>query len=384
MKIKSKNSSQTKLSHITEKLRHELSQGKFKTHDLFFGQEEVLKNFEVSLHTARGALGQLENEGLIYRIKGKGAFVAPQPRRKKILIVLPSSAPLEPNIHEIDQILFAFTCTQFLGKGKEEYVFEIVNTLDISKSPNDLIYLYPGIKGLLFMRCYSVLVELEASLKAQGLQYLFYGSSAYFDVANRDGVPISRRINDEEKIVSLALSYLKKAGHRHIVCLHGVNQLNKVINSRVHYYQLEMQALKTTAMTLPFSLDQTKNESSFAEILNLPNRPTAFFCTSDNEALAFINACLAKGYRIPEDFSVIGINDSPFSAYAAVPLTTVRLPIGEDAKVCLTELIGACEAAALQSEVSKKTELKAPKTPSITHSNISIVERSSVLNLKLG
>ena len=46
-------------------------------------------------------------------------------------------------------------------------------------------------------------------------------------------------------------------------------------------------------------------------------------------AIGAINACIDMGYRVPEDISVIGFDDMPYSKYLIPELTTVRKPTSE-------------------------------------------------------
>ncbi|WP_299811742.1 LacI family DNA-binding transcriptional regulator [uncultured Roseibium sp.] len=62
--------------------------------------------------------------------------------------------------------------------------------------------------------------------------------------------------------------------------------------------------------------------------------PTAFFCFNDNTAIGVISALQLRGYRVPEDFSVLGFDDIPFANNFTPGLTTIRQPrhhIGEKA-----------------------------------------------------
>ena len=78
------------------------------------------------------------------------------------------------------------------------------------------------------------------------------------------------------------------------------------------------------------------------QILNLKNIPTAVFCLNDDMALGAINAVYENGLKVPEDISIVGFDDSVFSAYITPALTTVRraaeLMSREGAK-CLLNLI---------------------------------------------
>jgi LacI family transcriptional regulator, repressor for deo operon, udp, cdd, tsx, nupC, and nupG len=54
--------------------------------------------------------------------------------------------------------------------------------------------------------------------------------------------------------------------------------------------------------------------------------PTVIFCGSDLIAMGAMNALEEAGIRIPEDVSVVGIDDISFAFLARPPLTTIRVP----------------------------------------------------------
>ncbi len=67
-----------------------------------------------------------------------------------------------------------------------------------------------------------------------------------------------------------------------------------------------------------------------AELLALPDRPTAIFAASDTQAFGAIEAARALGIRVPEELSVIGFDDIEVASY--VGLTTVRQPLFESGR----------------------------------------------------
>jgi DNA-binding LacI/PurR family transcriptional regulator len=67
-----------------------------------------------------------------------------------------------------------------------------------------------------------------------------------------------------------------------------------------------------------------------AELLSLPERPTAIFAASDTQALGALEAARALGIRVPEELSVVGFDDIEVASY--VGLTTVRQPLAESGR----------------------------------------------------
>ncbi len=57
--------------------------------------------------------------------------------------------------------------------------------------------------------------------------------------------------------------------------------------------------------------------------------PTALLCAYDEIAMGAIHAFKLHGIRVPEDISVIGINDIPYASYAEIPLTTISTVFGD-------------------------------------------------------
>ncbi len=66
-----------------------------------------------------------------------------------------------------------------------------------------------------------------------------------------------------------------------------------------------------------------------ADLLDLPEPPTAVFAGSDEVALGVIEAARGRGLRVPEDLSVVGFDDTQAARLASPQLTTVRQPLHE-------------------------------------------------------
>jgi DNA-binding LacI/PurR family transcriptional regulator len=56
---------------------------------------------------------------------------------------------------------------------------------------------------------------------------------------------------------------------------------------------------------------------------------TAFFCATDVVALSVMQGLQSEGVRVPEDVSVIGIDDISIATHSRPPLTTIRIDRGE-------------------------------------------------------
>jgi LacI family repressor for deo operon, udp, cdd, tsx, nupC, and nupG len=103
--------------------------------------------------------------------------------------------------------------------------------------------------------------------------------------------------------------------------------------------------------------------SAVRQILSAPYVPTVIFCGSDLIALGAMTALEEAGVNVPEDVSIVGIDDISFAWLARPPLTTIRVP---------RESLGVTAFQALQrmlklkrqrgSEYSLETELVVRKS----------------------
>ena len=66
-----------------------------------------------------------------------------------------------------------------------------------------------------------------------------------------------------------------------------------------------------------------------AELLALPDPPTAIFAGNDQQALGAYEAARQCGLRVPEDLSVVGFDGLPIARWASPPLTTIWQPLAE-------------------------------------------------------
>jgi DNA-binding LacI/PurR family transcriptional regulator len=73
------------------------------------------------------------------------------------------------------------------------------------------------------------------------------------------------------------------------------------------------------------------------------NKPTAVLCASDTAAIALMNRLKDAKIRVPEQVSIVGIDNIELSGYVSPMLTTVGMPIPEIGSVAVQTLINRIE-----------------------------------------
>jgi LacI family transcriptional regulator len=79
------------------------------------------------------------------------------------------------------------------------------------------------------------------------------------------------------------------------------------------------------------------------DLLAMPDRPTAIFAGSDEQAFGVIEAARRAGLSVPGDLSVVGFDDLPMARWVGPPLTTIRQPLTEMAATAARFVLGQTE-----------------------------------------
>lgn len=144
---------------------------------------------------------------------------------------------------------------------------------------------------------------------------------------------------DFRRAGALAAEHLLELGHRHI----GI-----IVSEPQQTLRLEGFRAVLRAAGLPLEDEMIRQghstlESGYAaaqKFLASPTRPTAIFATTDWMALGAMEAILDAGLRVPQDISIVGLDDIVVSAHIRPPLTTVAVPKFQLAKEATELLLG--------------------------------------------
>lgn len=128
----------------------------------------------------------------------------------------------------------------------------------------------------------------------------------------------------------MAMRHLTENGHTRIAYI-GSNFPPLYSQQTFEGYR---SALEERGIVVPLSWIQMQSKDSDGEdsaekqmqaILQSGAMPTAVFCAADIYAVGAIRALKQAGLRVPDDVSVIGIDDILISSYIDPPLTTIRI-----------------------------------------------------------
>jgi DNA-binding LacI/PurR family transcriptional regulator len=164
-------------------------------------------------------------------------------------------------------------------------------------------------------------------------------------VENYQSFPIHSLTADNFTAGRVMTEYLINLGHRRIGGIGGPNKYSSLSDRmRGHQIALIEHGISTDAslQPSPVSGNPRKGYVQMQQLLALSEPPTAVFTVSDRAAFGAMDAIKDAGLRIPEDISVVSIDDVRDSAYSTPPLTTFSVPkydLGSMAVYILHDLI---------------------------------------------
>lgn len=129
---------------------------------------------------------------------------------------------------------------------------------------------------------------------------------------------------DNNEGMELAVSYLKKQGHKKIGYLSSALGSHIMqVRHKAFFHAMKQNGLRAESDWAGASYYITQCvEKHLSRLLNMGM--TAVICSHDLIANAAMIQCQQLGYHIPKDLSIIGFDDLPMCAYTSPPLTTVR------------------------------------------------------------
>ena len=145
---------------------------------------------------------------------------------------------------------------------------------------------------------------------------------------------------DDRAAARLAVSHLIALGHNRIGLAIGPERFVPAGRKAEGFRAAMASKMDTDEVEnlIVSTLYSVEGGRAAAEEL-LDRECTAVFCASDLMALGAIRAARKRGLRVPEDFSVVGFDDSPLMAFTDPPLTTIRKPVAAIAAAAVRTLL---------------------------------------------
>lgn len=318
-----------KYQMLKREIEQWLEEGKFQPEDMMPTEHEIAARYGMSRQTVRQAIGDLVNDGLLYRVQGKGTFVAKGGRDRAAFGGVQTIGMVATYISD-----YIFP---HIVRGAEAELRSRGCRLLLSSTDNDKAKERDSLSAFLEQPASGLIIEPTKS--AQGNPNL----DLYLELQRR-GTPI---VMINERYPELSFPCLRvddeAGGYRAAEHLIGLN--HRVIAGffktddlqGVHRLKGFMRACSAHRLPLRPDLVTTytteerheKPVNAARRLLSQDQPPTAFVCYNDELAVALLDAAKSLGIPVPERLSIVGFDDSSLAAASSVKLTTLTHPKAE-------------------------------------------------------
>lgn len=159
----------------------------------------------------------------------------------------------------------------------------------------------------------------------------------YLDFYDRT-MEVPSVINDNMYGTYMLTNYLVAMGHKKIAYVGSIDATASILDRYLGYYR----SLLTHQLNMPddYIIPDRDDEGYFIDFQMPKEMPTAFVCNCDGTANLLMKLLISRGYRIPQDISVVGFdNYSAEFDYNLPKLTTIEVNIEEMTKNAVEMII---------------------------------------------
>ncbi|WP_121612253.1 GntR family transcriptional regulator [Mesobacillus foraminis] len=336
----------TKLDKVKQEIKSRILDGTFQPNQKISSESELMKQFAVSRHTVRAAIGELVNKGWLYREQGAGTFCADRSMDSRLM-----SGSNQKNIAIITTFISEYIFPSII-RGAESYLSKHGYNVSLFSTNNNHSEEKRILEKILTEQFDGVIVEPTKSalsnpnisyylnLERQQIPYIMI--NAYYDELE----PVSITMNDE-KGGYVQTEHLIELGHTNIVGffktddLQGVKRMKGFIKA---HRKFGVPINPNGIVTYDSSGKAAKPVEALARLLSVEQsaRPTAIVGYNDELAILMLDVFREKSISVPEDLSLVGFDDSYMGRLTEVKLTTIQHPqskMGETAAKMIVDMI---------------------------------------------
>lgn len=335
----------TKYSMVKRAVKSKIVDGTYTPNQKISSESELMKEFGVSRHTVRLAIGDLVLEGWLYREQGSGTFCSDR-----------SYMDYNPNLNTQKNIAIVTTYLSdyifpSIIRGAESRLSEAGYQVSIFSTNNNHQNERIVLEKILSQQFDGVIVEPTKSgsanpnisyylnLEQRSIPYIMI--NAFYDELE----PVSL-VMDDEQGGFLQTEHLIKLGHKKIVgCfktddIQGSKRMKGFLKAHRKY---NIPINSSRIITYNTEEKSVKPIRELEKLLSAANHSiTGLVCYNDELAMKLLDLLRTKNMQVPEDISIVGFDNSLLAEISEVKLTSLVHPqseMGEAAADIIIDLI---------------------------------------------
>jgi LacI family transcriptional regulator len=163
--------------------------------------------------------------------------------------------------------------------------------------------------------------------------------------AEPDGLSVTVITSDNVDASRVAVEHLVELGHRRIGYVRGPERFTAAI-PRIEGFRAacaDAGLIPSETPIIDGEGDVNSGERATADMLTHHPDVTAIYCYNDLTAIGVLRALRQAGRRVPDDISVVGLDDIAAASWTAPSLTTVAQRKADMGRLAVESIIDALE-----------------------------------------
>ncbi|MBQ7776029.1 MAG: GntR family transcriptional regulator [Lachnospiraceae bacterium] len=313
-----------KYQELIQYINNLIAEGALKPGDKLFSENKLADMFDISRQTVRHAIGILEEEGKVTRIRGSGTYISDRrslnlEKRNRIAVVTTyvESYIFPKTIQGIEKVLFE--------KGYSVQIAFTNNTVERERNVLEDIISREDVAGVIVEGTKSGLpnpnIALYKKLQEKKIPILFINT--FYPEIEAPHVSL----NDVEA-AKKAVNYLIEKGHTQIGAIMKLDDGQGRLRYLGYIQAMEAAGLPISDSRMVWiDTDDSKQLSlCMDKILSRVEKCTALLCYNDQIAYQLVHLLKERGIDVPGRLSLIGIDDSDLARMCEVPITSLPHP----------------------------------------------------------
>jgi GntR family transcriptional regulator of arabinose operon len=330
----------SKYEEIAGLITREIEQGKFLTGDKIYSENEMAGMFGVSRQTARHAVYVLEQKGLVKRRRGSGTYVKNRENSREDDAA--RSMRIAVMTTYVDEYIFPNMLKEMenrlSGAGYSLQISFTHNTVEKERMILKGFLKKGSVDGIIAEPIKSGLpnpnLDIYRELQRRKIPLLFLDS--YYPELS--AVHISM---DDYLAGKMVTEHLLQCGHRKIAAVFKSDDGQGHKRYAGYMDALMQWDIKVKSERIAWidtcELKEMKMDSS--RYLRRLKGCTACVCYNDEVANQLVGILKEAGMKIPQDFSIVGIDNSELAGRCEIPLTSAQNPVKELAGIAAVKML---------------------------------------------
>ena len=348
----------SKYVELIQWIKEQITKNEIKPGDRFYSEGELSNMFDISRQTVRQAVGILEYEGFLERRQGSGTYIKYEGMRAKQPLTVKTKS-----IGVISTFLDSYIFPSII-KGIDIVLAGSGYSMQLSLTHNQVENETRALNSMIANNVDGIIVEPTKSglpnhnfhiyeeIRSLRIPLIFFN-------ATYPGLDFPHVSLNDKLAGKMAAQCLIDAGHKHIAGIFQMDDRQGHLRYSGYLEALNNAGIEAHASNIMWftTEDIPFIKNDFGRVLRYIKNCTGIVCYNDQIAFLLVSELVSRGINIPDDISIIGVDDAEIAVFCETPLTTIKNPVNELGKTLAYNILKLIDNPSFDATVDFEPQL---------------------------